>query len=88
MVKIREIKYIVVLLFLFLGKISQAQTAAVAPTGSGTSSDPYLISSLANLLKVTEDSTYWAEGVYLQQTADIDASETQYWDDNDDDGDA
>ena len=84
---IREIKYIVVLLFLFLGKISQAQTAAVAPTGSGTSSDPYLISSLANLLKVTEDSTYWAEGVYLQQTADIDASETQYWDDNDDDGD-
>ena len=87
MVKIREIKYIVVLLFFFLGKISQAQTAAVAPTGSGTSSDPYLISSLANLLKVTEDSTYWAEGVYLQQTADIDASETQYWDDNDDDGD-
>ena len=85
---VREIKGIVLLLFsLLVGSIVHAQTTAVAPAGSGTSSDPYLISSLANLLKVTEDSTYWAQGVYLQQTADIDASETQYWDDNDDDSD-
>ncbi|MCH1517023.1 MAG: DUF285 domain-containing protein, partial [Flavobacteriaceae bacterium] len=84
----REIKYIfIAVFFLLIGSIGQAQTTAVAPAGSGTSSDPYLISSLANLLKVTEDSTYWAQGVYLQQTADIDASETQYWDDNDDNSD-
>jgi hypothetical protein len=29
----------------------------------------------------------WAQGIYIEQTADIDAFETQYWDDNDDDGD-
>ncbi|MDG2492323.1 MAG: BspA family leucine-rich repeat surface protein [Flavobacteriaceae bacterium] len=86
---IRQIKCIFLVVFFFLiGSIAQAQTKSVAPSGSGTSSDPYLISSLANLLKVTEDSTYWREGIYLEQTQDIDASETQYWDDSDDDSDS
>ncbi|MDB4674978.1 gliding motility-associated C-terminal domain-containing protein [Flavobacteriaceae bacterium] len=85
---VKEIKHVFLLISIFLiGLTTQAQTTAVAPTGSGTSSDPYLISSLANLLYVSENSYMWAQGIYIEQTADIDAFETQYWDDNDDDGD-
>jgi hypothetical protein len=85
---VKEIKHVFLLISIFLiGLTTQAQTTAVAPTGSGTSSDPYLISSLANLLYVSENSFMWAQGIYIEQTADIDAFETQYWDDNDDDGD-
>ena len=90
---IREIKYIVVLLFLFLGKISHGQTVAVIPThrdsGNPTngSLNPDIIDSLEELLYITENSSMWGLGVYFLQTQDIDASETQYWDDIDDDGD-
>ncbi|MDB4738258.1 gliding motility-associated C-terminal domain-containing protein [Flavobacteriaceae bacterium] len=85
---VKEIKHVFLLISIFLIVLTtQAQTTAVAPTGSGTSSDPYLISSLANLLYVSENSFMWAQGIYIEQTADIDAFETQYWDDNDDDGD-
>ncbi|MEJ6624666.1 MAG: GLUG motif-containing protein, partial [Flavobacteriaceae bacterium] len=89
---IREIKYIVVLLFLFLGKISHGQTTAVAPSlqdngNPNGSSNPYIIDSLEKLLYITENSSMWGLGVYFLQTQDIDASETQYWDDIDDDAD-
>lgn len=52
-----------------------AQTA-VAPTGTGTSCDPYQISSLDNLYWVTQTSASWAAGKYFIQTANIDASAT------------
>ena len=44
-----------------------------------------LISSLSELLWITEkvrdEGERWSEGLIFLQTADIDASETQYWDD-------
>jgi hypothetical protein len=59
-----------------------AETAASAPSGSGTSAAPYQIANLANLRWLSENSataTNWASGVYYVQTADIDASETSTW---------
>ncbi len=52
---------------------------AVAPSGTGTSGDPYLISSLDNLYWVSQNSASWASGKYFQQTTDIDASGTSSW---------
>ena len=51
-------------------------TTATAPEGQGTESDPYLISSPANLLwmsrKVIKDGGLCFEGQYFKQTCDID----------------
>ncbi len=55
------------------------------PGGSGTEIDPYHITNLEDLRFLTENDQYWDK--HFIQTADIDASETQYWDDTDDDGD-
>lgn len=44
--------------------------------GSGTSASPYLISTLADLIFLSENSAYWSSGKYFKQTADIDASST------------
>jgi hypothetical protein len=52
---------------------SPAQTA-IQPSGSGTSTDPYLIASLENLTWVSQNSSSWSK--YFSQTADIDASAT------------
>ncbi|MDA7820731.1 gliding motility-associated C-terminal domain-containing protein [Flavobacteriaceae bacterium] len=50
-----------------------------------TSDTVYLISSLSELLWITEtvsnSVSTWSQGKIFLQTADIDASETQYWDD-------
>jgi hypothetical protein len=59
-------------------------TIASLPSGTGTPSDPYLISNLSELLWISENSSSWSS--YFKQTADIDASKTMYWDDSDDDG--
>ncbi len=50
----------------------------IAPAGSGTSGDPYLIANLNNLYWVTQNSSSWDK--YFKQTADIDASSTTSWD--------
>ncbi|HEY9166598.1 MAG TPA: GLUG motif-containing protein [Candidatus Kryptonia bacterium] len=56
---------------------ARAQTA-VHPSGSGTSSsDPYQIDSLANLVWIVQNSSSW--GSYFLQTADIDASSDTSW---------
>lgn len=52
-------------------------TESQQPSGSGTSEDPYLIANLANLRWVSENS--WAWDKHFLQTADIDATETTYW---------
>jgi hypothetical protein len=56
-----------------------------APSGTGTSGDPYLISNLSELYwiaeqvnAVTDYSTVFS-GKYFKQTADIDASSTSTW---------
>jgi len=50
------------------------------PYGSGTEDDPYWISSLDNLLWFCTPR-YLPNPVYLMQTANIDASESQNWND-------
>ncbi|MCP9290427.1 LamG-like jellyroll fold domain-containing protein [Gracilimonas sediminicola] len=58
-------------LFMVSSSALFAQTAT-EPSGSGTSEDPYLISSLDNLYWVTQSSAQW-DKYYLQNT-NIDAS--------------
>ena len=53
-------------------------------SGSGTSGDPFQVGSLDDLRYLSEHSIYWDQGYYFSQTADIDAAQTQYWDDSDD----
>lgn len=53
--------------------------------GSGTSGDPYLISSLNDLVPISGSTTYWTQD--LKQTANIDASASATFDDTDDDAD-
>ena len=84
----KNLNALLYLLLLLLPLGLGAQTTAIAPSGSGTVGDPYQIASLANLSYVAQNlgaTDYWASGLYFIQTADIDASETQYWDDSDDD---
>jgi len=73
-----------ILFFLFLlslGQWSLAQTRRSTPTFED---GVYKIETLAELLWVSETSSSWTSSFVL--TANINASETQYWDDNDDDG--
>ncbi len=49
----------------------------VQPAGSGIESEPYLISTLQNILWVSTNQSCWTS--YFHQTADIDATDTQYW---------
>ncbi|MGB0149894.1 MAG: FISUMP domain-containing protein, partial [Flavobacteriales bacterium] len=57
----------------------------VVPLGSGTQADPYVITCLGELDWVSQNPSTWSSYFVLAQ--DIDASQTQYWDDADDDGD-
>jgi len=56
-----------------------AQTAT-APAGTGTSSDPYQIATLNNLYWLSQTSASWSSGIYIIQTANIDATATSGWD--------
>ena len=73
-----------ILFFLFLlslGQWSLAQTRRSTPTFED---GVYKIGTLAELLWVSETSSSWTSSFVL--TANINATETQYWDDTDDDG--
>ena len=74
-------KYLYFFLFTFISLSAIGQTAA-EPSGSGTATDPYLISSLNELYWVSEQtfSTLdWSNGKYFLQTKDIDASDATNW---------
>ena len=74
-------KYLYLFLFAFNSLSALGQTAA-EPSGSGTATDPYLISSLNELYWVSEQtfSTLdWSNGKYFLQTKDIDASDATNW---------
>ena len=74
-------KYLYLFLFTFISLSAIGQTAA-EPSGSGTATDPYLISSLNELYWVSEQtfSTLdWSNGKYFLQTKDIDASDATNW---------
>jgi hypothetical protein len=48
--------------------------------GAGTSGDPFLISSIANLECLRDNASYYAHhGYYFKQTADLDLSATADW---------
>ncbi len=57
------------------------------PQGSGTEADPFLITSLEDLVILSRGTEVAKGNYYFKQTADIDASLTQYFDDSDDNGD-
>lgn len=50
-----------------------------APSGEGTSDNPYNISTLKNLTWIVADSTRWK--MHYNQVSNIDASQTQLWGD-------
>ena len=47
---------------------------SVALSGQGTESDPYLISSEKEFDSFVNNSDYWASGIYVQLTTDLDLS--------------
>ncbi len=53
----------------------------VQPNGSGTYSDPYLMESLDNLLWLSTTPEAWETSIHYLQTCDIDASDTENWND-------
>lgn len=53
--------------------------------GTGTLQDPYQLSTLADLKLLCQISNYWTSNFVL--TNNIDAAQTQYWDDSDDNAD-
>jgi len=63
-------------------QLTSAQTTAATPT---LIEGVYQVGTLAELLWVSENSSSWTSSFVL--TADIDASQTQYWDDTDNDSD-
>jgi len=54
-------------------------TAAETPGGAGTEQDPHLISTLGHLVWISENPGAWDR--HFLQTADIDASPTNDWED-------
>ncbi|MCK6614800.1 MAG: T9SS type A sorting domain-containing protein [Ignavibacteriaceae bacterium] len=73
---------VLALFFIYCGSL-YAQTA-VAPSGSGTQVDPYLISTWQNLYWISQNSSSWNK--YFRQTADIDFADASpainTWDGN------
>ncbi|MBI9032492.1 hypothetical protein JEZ13_10910, partial [bacterium] len=57
-----------------------AQAIYLFLSGQGTESNPYLINNLTDLYILSQKNIYWSSGTYIEQTADIDASDTQNWD--------
>jgi hypothetical protein len=63
-------------------EVSFVMTSAVPPsTGDGSSSAPYEIANLENLLWLSETQSEWAANKYFIQTADIDATVTAHLND-------
>ncbi len=71
-----------ILFFLVLSFQNNFAQTATVPTGNGTSDNPYLIASLENLYWISfKTNNEWnnLEGMYFEQTANIDASSTLTW---------
>jgi len=64
---------ICILLFTTIGLYADG----VQPEGSGTENNPYLVENLDNLLWLSTNPISWDK--YFTQTGDIDATETQNW---------
>jgi len=68
----------VIFIVLLIASVIFPQTET-APTGTGTSADPYLISSVDNLAWLQDPANKAAWGSYFKQTANIDASSSSTW---------
>jgi hypothetical protein len=66
-----------VLIIILLASVLLAD--GVLPIGDGTQSNPYQIASLDNLLYLSTNDTLWLSDAYFIQTTNIDASDTQNW---------
>ena len=71
--------------FLLLAASTTSLMAGTYSGGDGTESSPYQIANLADLSELCQTPGDW--GAHFVQTSNIDASQTQYWDDTDDNGD-
>ncbi len=71
------------IIYLFITSLILGQVAE-QPLGAGTSDEPFRISTLNNLIWVSQNHTAYNNSYYVQ-ISDINASATQYWDDSDDD---
>jgi len=71
-------KILALFVFSLLGLFLHAQVA-IEPDGSGTSADPFRISTINHLVWFQQGGAVWNSHYYFVQTADIDASETKTW---------
>ncbi len=72
-------QFFILILILFLSQLNLFADG-IQPDGEGTENNPYLVASLDNLLWISTNQDCWAS--HFSQTADIDASETQAWNDS------
>jgi len=70
-----------IIFFITLVLFSLLLADGTPPDGEGTETDPYQIATLDNLLWLTTTATVWTSTTYFLQTEDIDASDTQNWND-------
>ena len=73
--------FFILVLFLLISFTTIGQTA-ITPQGSGTSADPYLMSSLGNLYWLASENAKgnkFSQNKYFLQTNNIDASDTRNW---------
>ncbi len=61
--------------------LSFAFADGVQPSGTGTEADPYQIATLDNLLWLSTTPDVWGDSLFFLQTTDIDAAETESWND-------
>ena len=78
----KSIKILIAFIVLIsLPGLLNAQSSTV-PSGTGSSGDPFQISSLENLYWLSQQSSASTDGKYYIQTVDIDASATSSWTNN------
>jgi hypothetical protein len=67
---------VLIITFLIIGSLC---ADGVPPPGTGLPNDPYQVATLDNLLWLSTVETVWVSNRYIEQTADIEASDTQNW---------
>jgi hypothetical protein len=72
-------KIILSIVSIFISVYPLSSQKSERPSGSGTPSSPYAISTLANLRWLSENPSIWKAGICFIQTSDIDAQETGTW---------
>ena len=86
--KSKSFFFTIFFVFITSGLLGQTGTTQPHPPSninqpsSGTHFNPFLISNLANLRWLSENSSFWGtqqQKYFFKQTADIDASETESW---------